>query len=183
MPTTVSQIFSVILAVLLLIFFPIYQIYEKQENLAYQTANNAVTKFVDNVRTKGYITPKMIEDFESELEVGDFLYDIEMKHERKVYNPVYTDPSNSSTFQNKYVVDYDEYYKSQIYDYLFSEKSNVPKGERMYKLSVGDYFSITVENKTKTKADLIFDALVNGNTGNKSSEVIQYGGMVLNEDY
>lgn len=183
MPNAISKIVSVILAVLLLFFVPVYQNYQKQDDLAYQTAYQAVTNFVDNVRTKGYITPQMYEDFERDLSVGSILYRVDITHEKKIYTPVYTDPTNPASFTNKYVVDYDEYYWEQINPFLFDETSPIPKKERMYKLSAGDFFSVYVENKTKTKSTMLFDFLTGGLGGNDVVISIPYGGMVLNEDH
>ncbi|WP_066298028.1 hypothetical protein [Bacillus sp. FJAT-29937] len=185
MPNPISKVVTVILAVLLLYYVPTYQSYQKQDDLAYQVAYQAVTKFVDNVRTKGYITPQMYEDFQRDLTVGSgsILYRTEIVHEKKIYTPVYTDPTNPASFTNQYVVDFDEYYWEQIHPFLFDESSPTPKEQRMYKLTAGDFFSVHVENMTKTKATMLFDFLTGGLGGNDVVISIPYGGMVLNEDY
>ncbi|MCP1161199.1 hypothetical protein [Bacillus infantis] len=184
MPNPISKVFAVILAVLLLFFVPVYQSYQKQDDLAYQVAYQAVTNFVDNVRTKGYITPQMYEDFQRDLSVGStILYKTEIVHEKKVYSPVYTDPTDPSTFTNEYQVDYDEFYWDQISPFLFDENSSTPKKDRMYKLSAGDFFTVEIENMTKTKSTMLFDFLTGGLGGNDIVISIPYGGMVLNEDY
>lgn len=139
MPNPIMKVFAFILFTLA-IFFVVYQSYQKQDDLAYQVAYQAVNDFVDNVRTKGYISPKMIEDFEAELEIGSYVYDIEYVHEKKVYTPVYEDPTNVATWTGEYVIDYDEYYKNQIFPHLFDESNSLPKKERMYYLSKGDFF-------------------------------------------
>ncbi len=183
-PNPISKVFAVILAVLLLFFVPVYQSYQKQDDLAYQVAYQAVTNFVDNVRTKGYITPQMYEDFQRDLSVGStILYKTEIVHEKKVYSPVYTDPTDPSTFTNEYQVDYDEFYWDQISPFLFDENSSTPKKDRMYKLSAGDFFTVEIENMTKTKSTMLFDFLTGGLGGNDNVISIPYGGMVLNEDY
>lgn len=185
MPNPISKVFAVILAVLLLFFVPVYQSFHKQEDLAYQSAYQAVTDFVDNVRTKGFITPQMYEDFQTNLAAGSgsISYKTEIVHEKKVYTPVYTDPTNPASFTNQFVVDYDEYYWDQIHPFLFDESSSIPKKDRMYKLNAGDFFTVHVENITKTKATMMFDFLTGGAGGNNVTISIPYGGMVLNEDY
>ena len=182
MPNPIIKIFAVFLAVLLLCF-AVYQSYQRQEDIAYENAKQAVHDFVDNVRMKGFITPKMYEDFQSKLSIGDILYDIEIVHEKKVYTPVYTDPANPATFTNEYVVDYDEFYWKQISSFLYGENLSTPIEERMYKLTAGDFFKVHVENKTKTKATMLFNFLTGSLGGNDVSISITYGGMVLNEDY
>lgn len=172
-----------ILLVVAIIFVPVYQSYLKQDDLAEQVAYQAVTDFVDNVRTKGYITPKMVEDFETELELGSYLFKSEFFHEKKVYTPIYTDPTNPASFTGEYVVDFDEYYKAQILPHLFDEDNSTPKNERRYEMSTGDFFKVHVENMTRTKSSMLFDLLTGANSGDGVTIVIPYGGMILNEDH
>ncbi|WP_338657284.1 hypothetical protein V6B14_22290 (plasmid) [Sporosarcina psychrophila] len=183
MPNIISKVFAVILLVFVMIFVPIYQSYQRQDDLAQQVAYQAVTDFVDNVRTKGYISPKMIEDFETRLELGSYLFKSEFVHEKKVYTPIYTDPTNPATFTGDYVVDYDEYHKGQIMPYLFTESSSVPKQDRKYQMTAGDFFFVNVENMTRSKSSMLFDFFTGGNSGDGVTIVVPYGGMVLNEDY
>lgn len=182
MPNILGKLFSVILLVVAVFFVPVYQNYKQQDNLAYQVAYQAVTDFVDNVRTKGYITPKMVEDFESRIEIGTYLYKTDFLHQKKVYTPVYSDPANPSSFTGEYTVDFDEYYNAQMLPILFDESNTVPKEDRRYYLSAGDFFSVTIENITRTRSSMLFDFLTGGG-GDGVEIVIPYGGMVLNEDY
>lgn len=183
MPNAISAIIGTILLVLVMFYVPAYQTFEKQEDITYHNAYQAVTEFVDNVRFKGYITPKMYEDFQEKLHLGDVLFDVEIVHRHKIYTPVYIEPSNLNSFTGEYIVDYDEYYWEQIEPKLFDE-SEGPYEERMYKLESGDYFEVYVENKTKFKSTMLFEFLT-GNIGddNRVEISIPYGGMVLNEDY
>lgn len=183
MPNILSKVFALIMLVLVMIFVPIYQSYKNQDDLAQQVAYQAVTNFVDNVRTKGYISPQMIEDFETRLEIGTYLFKTEFTHEKKVYTPVYTDPTNPASFTGDYTVDFDDYHKSQIMPYLFNDLSSVPKNERKYLMTAGDFFTVQVENITRTKSSMLFDFLTGGNSGDGVNILIPYGGLVLNEDF
>lgn len=183
MPDAITKSLAIFLTVLLLFCVPVYNIFKGEENLQKLNAEQVVTDFVDNVRTKGYITPKMYEDFQQELALGYILFRTEVKHKKKVYTPIYTDPSNPASFTGEYVVDYDEYYWEQIKEFLFDESNPIPKNERMYKLSKDDFFSVHVENMSKTKATMMFDYFTLGAGGNDVVISIPYGGMVLNEDY
>lgn len=183
MPNAISKLFAVLLLVVAIIFVPVYQSYQRQDDLAYQVAYQAVTDFVDNVRMKGYITPKMVEDFESNLELESYLYKTEFVHQKKVYTPIYTDPANPATFTGDYTVQFDEYYNEQIMPHLFDESNTTPLQDRHYYLSVGDFFTVKVENMTRTRSSMLFDFLTGGFGGDSVEIVIPYGGMVLNEDY
>lgn len=184
MPNPISKIFAIILAALVMFYLPTYQNYKKQEDLTYVNTYKTVTEFVDNVRMKGFITPSMYEDFVQSLHTGtDVLFDIEIVHSQKVYTPIYTNPSDMTTFTGEYQVDYQEYYWDQIKEPLFGE-SSVPYEDRIYKLQSGDYFDVYVENKTKFKSRMLLDFLT-FNAGNHNDIVISfpYGGMVLNQDW
>lgn len=183
MPNAISKLFAVILAILVLYYVPTYQIYKKQEDLAYLNTYETVTAFVDNVRMKGYITPQMYEDFQKKLIIGDVLYDVEMTHKHKLYVPVFSDPANPNSFTGEYQVQYSEYYETQILDVLYGDPTKSIE-QRTYKLENGDFFSLYVENKTKFKSTMILDFLTGAIS--KDNEVVvsvPYGGMILNEDY
>lgn len=183
MPNALSKVFAVILAVLVLYYVPTYQIYKKEEDLAYVNTYEVVTEFVDNVRMKGFITPQMYEDFQSKLHIGNVLYDVQMVHQHKIYSPVYTNPGDLNSFTGKYEVQYDEFYWEQIEPYLFGTASSTDYKERKYKLENGDFFQVYVENKTKFKSTMLFDFLTGGLSSDAVVISIPYGGMVLNEDY
>lgn len=183
MPNALSKVFVVILSVLVLYYVPTYQIYKKQEDLAYANTYQVVTEFVDNVRMKGFITPQMYDDFQAKLHVGDVLYDVQLVHQHKVYSPIYSDPSNANSFTGKYDVQYDEFYWEQIEPYLYGTASSPDYKERKYKLESGDFFEVYVENKTKFKSTMLFDFLTGGLGSDGVVISIPYGGMVLNEDY
>jgi hypothetical protein len=182
MPNIISKIFAVILAVVAMFYIPAYQIYKQEENFTYVNTYEAVTDFVDNVRMKGYITPKMYEDFQQKIHVGDVLFEVEMLHQHKIYSPVYTDPQDTTSFTGEYQVHYDEFYGKQIKDVLYGD-SSTPMDERQYKLENGDFFQIYVENKTKFKSTMLFDFLTGGLGSDPVVISIPYGGMVLNEDW
>lgn len=184
MPNFISKFFASLIALGVLFLFPTYQIYKKQEDLAYLNAYQTVTEFVDNVRTKGFITSQMVEDFQQQLHLGDVLYDVEMVHKHKIYTPVYTNTSDLNSYTGEYSVDYEEFFVTQIMDYLYGDSGKGPIESRKYKLEKDDYFEVYVENKTKFKSTMLFDYItLNASSDNAVVISIPYGGMVLNEDY
>jgi len=182
LPNGFAKVVSMLLFVLL-ILFAVYQNFRIQDDVASQNTYNTVTQFVDNVRTKGFITPKMYEDFQKQLDIGNYHFDIEMVHKQKIYTPDFKDPKDDKSFTGEYLVDYDEFYKDQIEDVLYGQTSK-PSDKRMYKLQQDDYFSVSVENANKTNSSILFDFLTNNTGDEKGSSInVSYGGMVLNEDY
>lgn len=183
MGNPLSKIVVFLVMIVAIIFVPVYQSYEKQDSLAYHQAFQSVTTFVDNVRHKGYITPQMYNDFQQSIEVGNYLFDIELIHQEKVYSPIYTDPANANTFTGEYDVIYDEYYNPQIMKVLYPDNNKrMDDPTRIYKMHQGDTFKVQISNKATTKSALVRSFLTLGKVDEESFLEIPYGGMVLNED-
>lgn len=178
-PNAIKAIFSFILLVFVLFYLPTYGTYVKQKDLMYMNTKQATSDFVDNVRYKGYISDDMYEDFLFRISLSDILFNVEIEHHKKVYNPVLTDPTDPSTFTGDYKVSYDEYFTEEIKENLFSETGN-----NIYKMEKGDYIKVVVNNTTKLKSSIMFD-FVTGSPGDDGiSEIyVPYGGVILNEDY
>lgn len=208
---TLSKAFALILAVLLLYMFPISETYERQDDISYIVALNAVTSFVDSARNLGYVSPNMYTDLVQGLEKTGNTYDIVMEHQHKQYIPVYVYKGESDyqaehnkrvtagtrqptdgtpIFLDRYEVLFNAFPTDDILKEMFPEydpalgdkQPNVLDPDRFYKMSVGDTFKVTVTNTNRTNATVIRDILTGGNTPNERI-VIPYGGMVQNEDY
>lgn len=68
MSNSVSKLFAAFLALLLMYVVPSAELARRQDDLSRMVVYQSATKFVDSVRTKGYITPTMYNDFLRELE-------------------------------------------------------------------------------------------------------------------
>lgn len=184
MASALSKIFAVMIGVVLLFIYPLYQSMERQDDLAQVITQKSVTRFVDAVRTKGYITPTMYKQFEEELATTRNVFDVEMVHEHKLYIPVYQDPAHANTFEGKFVTDYSNYYTSDIMKTLFPNSTESLNSEnRRYLMEVGDFFTVTIKNKNRTPATDMKDMLLANNTGDNTKIFVTYGGMLINEDY
>ncbi|PGT83232.1 hypothetical protein [Bacillus sp. AFS040349] len=184
MVDAISKTVAFLLAIVLLFLVPLSFNFEREDELASLTAQNAVTKFVDSVRNKGYISPTMYNQFTQELQKIGYTYDIEITHEKKTYFPVYTDPSDPNSFTGEYMTDYQNYYSAQILPILFPDNTlPIDDDSRLYKLTTGDFFKVEVKNTNRTNSTILRDFLTGGNTGNPVVIHIPYGGMVHNEDY
>lgn len=180
---SLSKLVAILLVILLLFIFPISNTYDRKDDISYLIVYKAITKFVDASRNKGYISPTMYEDFMREIDATGNLYEVEIEHYHKRYTPVYTDPADSSTFQNRIYLDYDAYYEPQIMQVIFPDNSK-PKDDpsRLYKMNVGDYIYVTVKSLNKTQGQIMQDFLFTMNS-DSSRIYIPYGGMIHNEDY
>ncbi|GAB6930174.1 hypothetical protein JCM10914A_41570 [Paenibacillus sp. JCM 10914] len=184
MSNALSKWFAAFLALLLLYLVPLGEVSRRQDDLSRLVVYQSVTKFVDSVRTKGYITPIMYQGFLQELAATGNEYDVQMEHHHKKYHPDYDDPADPATFRNRYVVLYDTYYQDDVLAYLFPD-SSAPKDDdtRRYHLVIGDHFQVSVRSLNPTSGMTLFDSLTGANSAGKAAIAFPYGGLVLNEDY
>ena len=182
MPNILSKLTAALLAVLLLYCFPMMQTAKRQEDTNLLTSYRQVVQFVDAVRSKGYLTPEMYNEFMDELGVTMNKFDIEMEHRHKVYQPEYSDPANSLTFTNQITVHYDGYYNDQIMKVLFPQSGPTSASSRQYLLNDGDFFEVQIKSHDM-KVSQVFEQFLYGSNNASQDVPLTYGGMVLNEDY
>ncbi|MDO3412849.1 hypothetical protein QWJ34_23990 [Saccharibacillus sp. CPCC 101409] len=180
----ITGIFAALLAVLLLFMYPLYEQARSQDKIAGAIVQGAATHFIDGARTKGYITPQMYEEFNAQLAATGNAYEVELEHLHKRYSPDYSDPANPATFQNSFTTFYDGFYSEQILGVLFPDNGRDKKDSgRRYEMQVGDYIGIELKNINRTAAAQLWDFLMNDNTQEHAAILMNYEGMVLNEDY
>ncbi|MFZ5988350.1 MAG: hypothetical protein ACOYWZ_14655 [Bacillota bacterium] len=190
MGSSLSKIVALLLSVLLLFIFPILNMFEKQDDTTQVFVLTETTKFVDSVRSLGYITPTMYREFTNKLAATNNIYEIEMEHYHRKFDPIYeydySAPAPTPTFMNDFNVNYRAYYTDDIMDVLFpatpttSPTSSVK--DSYYKMSKGDYFAVKVKNKNKTIATKIQEMLYNADFIT-AKILVKYGGMVKDENY
>ncbi|OAB44542.1 hypothetical protein [Paenibacillus glacialis] len=182
MSNSVAKVFAVIIAIVLLLIWPVSTALNKQDDISEVVVLNSVTYFVDSVRDKGYITPTMYNEFVDRMALTGNTYDIQMVHRHKRYDPIYSD---NGVFQAGYKVNYEEFFNAQINAKIFPINSSetIDSPNRIYKFATGDFFDVTVINTNRTMGTLMNDFLTGGINNPNEKIVIPYGGMVLNEDY
>lgn len=149
------KIFIVMLSVLLLFMFPIITSYERQDDISYAYASKAVHMFTDNVRNKGYISPKMYTDFLNILSATGNSYDIKMTRERKTYYPIIE------------IYDYDKILKKPIYvteispaTYNIDTTQGTDDIEIRVKNKDGSEITYRKYRYTGTRSDIIVDPYI-----------------------
>lgn len=180
MVNALSKITAALLAVLLLFLFPALQAAQRQEDIRYLAAYRTLVQFTDAVRNKGVVTPTMYEDFVREIEITGGGYEVELEHRHKSYHPEYADPADPTTFQNDFSVVYDAFYTPDILQVMFPARTG--QKEDTYVLQEGDFFAVTVVDRSRSPFDILSEFLYNG-AGRENPSLLTYGGMVLNEDY
>lgn len=88
MEDTLQKVFSAIIAVIIFFLLPLYMAFEKKDDISYSLALKITSSFVDEVRSKGYMTIDMYNNFVSDLAVTDNDYDISIEHISYKYEPV-----------------------------------------------------------------------------------------------
>lgn len=180
--SSIWKILAFILALYLLFVFPLIHALDRQEDITYQLAYNEVNLFVDSVRDRGFISPEMMTGFFSRLQMTGLSYDVQMEHLHKKYIPLYTDPTDPTTFTGEYAIISEGFYSSEINQVLYPSDLTIPEEQRVYKLSQGDTLSVHIVNNTPSLSSALKRFLFL-QSGELSKTVVHIGGMVQNEAY
>ncbi len=181
MSETLSKVFALIIAVLLLYIFPVENMLTRQDDIAGVFVLNETTEFVDSVRNLGYITPVMFRQFSQVLATTGNRYTIAMEHRHVNMQPVYTDPDDITSFQHDFSSHYHTIYTDEIMKTLFPEV-NPPSEDTYYYLSKGDLFTVKVVNENKTIATRVQELLLMTDLPVRKI-IVNYGGMVRDESH
>lgn len=163
-----------IFAVVVMFLFPAQHTFQRQDEIVEEKVDLETTKLVDSIRTKGYISADMLNKFQSQIGLSNYMFKVDIVHEKKMYVPIYDDPNNLNTYKGDYEIHYENFYTKDIYDYIYKQKKN-------YQLSADDFITIKVQNKVKTNASFFKDFLTFSFTDDSPEIFVQYGGMILNE--
>ena len=106
MSDNLSIIITVIILVVLIIFFPLYNYFERQDSMTYNMVLKETTNFVDQVLSSGYMTQDMYRDYITKISGTGNFYDIQLEAHRKV---LLKDPnSDKDEYVEEYFVDYND---------------------------------------------------------------------------
>lgn len=179
MKDNLSIVILMIVFVMLVVMFPLYNFFERQDDMSYNLALRATTTFVEKVLNYGYMDSEMYDDFITNLSSTGNLYDIEIEAHIQT---ITKDPDNPNS--DVYIVQDKIEYNDQIFDYLDDanissatlSKRDVKNG--MYKLNIGDGFYVKLKNSNTTMAGALFNSIIS--TSSEERIVINYGGIVRN---
>ncbi len=179
MKDNLSIVITIIVLVMLIVIFPLYNYFERQDDMSYNLVLKATTNFVDEVLNSGYIDQSSYDKFVNTIAATGNLYDIELEAHRKVLtkNP---DNTSANEYIEQYVIDYND----QIFEDLTTTTANVTSLDHKtlktgtYLLNEGDQFYIKLKNSNKTMAGAIFNTIVP--TSKTDRIAVNYGGIVKN---
>lgn len=185
MKDTLSMIVAVIFLVILLVILPLYNYFERQDDMSYNLALKTVTMFVDEVAQNGYIDQNMYDKFIQRLGTTGNSYDIQIEAQKRILT---VDPNNTSPDDGKetYIEQYKSYYNKDIFNDETGKTSNIIDKDNSLKNNVffldkGDKFYVSLKNTNTTMASALLNAIVSGATKEKIN--INYGATIKNNNW
>ena len=88
MEGTLNRVVTYLIAVVIFFVYPVYITFEKKDDITHAIVSKATHLFVDNIRTKGYISQGMYNDYTRIVYSTGNKYDIKLLHSKKRYDPV-----------------------------------------------------------------------------------------------
>ena len=168
-----EKVVAIITMVLLMYIVPLFFIMQHTDSIIQSYVTKKTDEFVEVVRNNGYMSETMYRNYMKQLSSTNLVYDIQMIHEHCTYEPVFDEITN--TFKNEIVPVYYKTYQEDILEELESDKST-------YYFSEGDYFSITLYNKTITLSGMM-QRMLFGTTVSEKQIFVTDGGRIRDENY
>lgn len=208
MEDNIQTVVVVIISVFLLFIFPVYMAYEKKDDISYALAMRYTQDLVDEVRSKGYISKNMYEDYMARLKVTGNSYDVQITHEYKRYDPItnyYKIEDGKYIFVKTTTREEKEEFEAsitrqaielgniaedssenQITEYINSvyEAQNIQKVEDTYRLSTETYTTDHILNVLNSERKLLLNSDVNNikcSDDTQSNDGCQYA-YIMNVD-
>lgn len=184
MKDALSMILAVILLVILIIILPLYNYFERQDDMSYNTALKTVTMFVDEVAQNGYLDQNMYDKFIQRLGATGNSYEIQVEAQKRI---ITNDPDNTLNQEDpKYIEQYKSYYNKDIFNDETGSTSTIISKDNSLKngaffFDVGDKFYVRIKNTNTTMASALLAAIVPGATSEKIN--ISYGSTIKNNNW
>lgn len=176
MQDNIGIVIAMILIVTLIIIFPIYNLFERQDDMTYTLALKATTSFVDKVRGTGYIDQQSYDDFVTELATTGIAYDIEIEAHIKT---LVEDVDNPGEYFVQYKIDYNEDIFEDVADNVSSTSALIKDGA--YLFNDEDQIYVKLKNSNQTAAEVVFNAIIP--TVSTTKIEVNYGGIITNTSW
>ncbi|MDO4282021.1 MAG: hypothetical protein Q4D02_00105 [Clostridia bacterium] len=179
MKDTVSMVIATILLVTVLLLFPLYNYFERQDDMTYNIVLKATTNFVDETIQNGYVDQNTYTNYVNTLASTGYSYDISLEIHRRVLT---LDPDSDSS-NPKYIEQYEIKYNKDIFDdatgntnLSWATSNTLKLKNEAFFLNEGDQVYVRVKNRNTTMAGAILNIL----TPNAPKEKIDisYGGTI-----
>lgn len=183
MKDNLSLVITMIILVLLIVIFPLYNFFERQDDMSYNLVLKSTTMFADEIINSGYITQDMYDKFVLELANTGNIYDIQIEAHRKVLT---YDPKNmlTDTYIEQSYIDYTDDIFNKVSENTGLSDTNFmgrTLKNNIYTLNEKDEIYVRVKNSNTTLAGALFNAIIP--TSKKTRIDVNYGGMVKNNSW
>lgn len=166
-----SAFAALIVTVIGLFIVPLLYFAQKQDSITQAYVYTRTVAFVQDVQENGYISQDMYNTFTHDLSNTDIMYDISMEHVKLVDTPIFNDTGTGVAGTTAF--------ESANYEDSILEKLYQSNGK--YYLEVGDFFSMTVKNRSNSIGQKMQKLL--HHASGRYSIVSTYGGRIRNENY
>lgn len=150
MSDTLITIIAIFLAATLMFLVPLMSVSEKNDKIAQNVWDTAVSEFVDTVSNAGSIKPIDYEALEQKLAATGNTFDITIEVQHLDENP-----GKKATITSGDLIGENVRYSTftqEILDYMYPTQEDIDNMTRNYPLKKGDYIIVTVKNTNKTFA-------------------------------
>lgn len=182
MKDNLSIVILMIIFVMLIVFFPLYNYFERQDDMSYNLVLRETTTFVDKVLSNGYISNDTYQEFLDSLANTGNLYDVQLEAHKRI---ITSDTQNNAEGYKDYIEQYEIDYNDDILS-IDPTKNNANLTNKqikggIYTLEVGDQFYVKLKNSSTTMAGAIFNSIIS--TSSTERIVVNYGGIVKNNSW
>ncbi|CCZ56380.1 putative uncharacterized protein [Clostridium sp. CAG:1219] len=182
MKDNLSIVILMIIFVMLIVFFPLYNYFERQDDMSYNLVLRETTTFVDKVLSNGYISNDTYQEFLDSLANTGNLYDVQLEAHKRI---ITSDTQNNAKGYKDYIEQYEIDYNDDILS-IYPTKNNANLTNKqikggIYTLEIGDQFYVKLKNSSTTMAGAIFNAIIS--TSSTERIVVNYGGIVKNNSW
>lgn len=178
MKDNLSIVITIIVLVLLMVLFPLYNFFERQDDMSYNLVLKATTNFADQIMNNGYIDQNMYNNLVNELGNTGNIYDIQIEAHRKVLTKD-KDNITGDTYVEQSYIDYND----DIFNSLENSKSIMDKQlkNNIYIMNENDEIYVKVKNSNTTLAGSLFNSIIV--TSSKTRIEVNYGGIIKNNSW
>ena len=106
MKDNLSIVILMIIFVMLIVFFPLYNYFERQDDMSYNLVLRETTTFVDKVLSNGYISNDTYQEFLDSLANTGNLYDVQLEAHKRVITS--DTVKKSPDYIEQYEIDYND---------------------------------------------------------------------------
>lgn len=182
MKDNLSIFITIIILVIIIVFLPLYNFFERQDDMSYNLVLSKTTELADDVLNKGYLDQSMYDNYAAAIAATGNNYDIQLEGHKKV---ITNDPDKAivdskDVYAEQYKIDYN----ADIFSNVTTNGTAIDKSilkDSAYYLNVGDEFYIKIKNKNTTMAGAIFNSIIR--TSKKERISVNYGGIVKNNTW